>query len=94
MVLNEFDQKPSGIILPGGKVIKGFRGQRVRRIAWKMVRGLHLLHTGVVLPEHCETVSVQLYPGDTPPPEDVRVFMNFASSRGTYPGVFTHQSVI
>ena len=91
MVLNEFDEKPSGIILSGGKVIKRFRGQRIRRIAWKMVRGLHLLHTGVVLPEHWETVSVQLYPGDTPPPEDVRAFINFAPSRGTYPGVFDYK---
>ena len=58
-----------------------------------MVCGLHLLHTGVVLPEHWETVSVQLYPGDTPPPEDVRAFINFAPSRGTYPGVFDYKFV-
>jgi len=56
-----------------------------------MVRGLHFFHTGEVLPEHWETVSVQLYPGDKPPPEDVRAFISFAPSRGTYPGVFDYK---
>ena len=44
-VLREFDPTPSGIILPAGKIVKRFEGKRLARVAWKMVRGLHFLHT-------------------------------------------------
>ena len=51
MVLREFDPNPSGLLLPGGKVVKRFDGERLRRVAWNMVRGLDFHHTGEVLPE-------------------------------------------
>src|SRR5215831_3142276 len=38
-VLREFDPTPGGLILPGGKVVKRFESERLRRVAWKMVRG-------------------------------------------------------
>src|SRR6202040_398453 len=63
-VLKEFDPKPSGLILPGGKVVKRFDGERLRRVAWKMVRGLHFHHTGEVLPDNWPTVGVQIYAGE------------------------------
>jgi hypothetical protein len=91
MVLNEFDENPSGLTLPEGKVLKRFRGKRIRRVAWKIVRGLHFHHTGEVMPEHWPTTSVQLYPPDAVPPEDVLAFARYASSRGTYPGVFDYK---
>jgi len=93
MVLNEFDPNPHGLILPGGKVVKRFNGQRIRRVAWKMVRGLHFYHTAQLRPERWSTVGVQLYPldGATPLPEDVLAFASFAPSRGTYPGVFDYK---
>ena len=50
MVLSEFEPNPSGLFLPGGKVVKRFDGERLGRVAWKMVRGLHFHHTGEVLP--------------------------------------------
>ena len=50
-VLREFDNRPSGLILPRGKVVKRLDGQRVHRIAWKIVRGLYFYHEGKVLPE-------------------------------------------
>jgi len=58
MVLSEFDPNPSGLFLPGGKVVKRFDGERLRRVAWKMVRGLHFHYTGEVLPEDWPTVGV------------------------------------
>lgn len=91
MVLNEFETNPSGLVLPGGKVVKRFDGQRIRRIAWKIVRGLHFYHTAEILPEHWPTTGVQLYPSDTLPPEDVRTFITYAPPRGTYPGVFDYK---
>jgi hypothetical protein len=44
-VLSEFDPNPSGLTLPGGKVVKLFEGERLARVAWKMVRGLHFHQT-------------------------------------------------
>src|SRR5262249_52718082 len=71
MVLQEFHPKPSGLVLPSSKVVKKFDGERIRRVAWKMVRGLHFYHhSGQVLPERWPTVGVQGYAGETPPRQD------------------------
>jgi hypothetical protein len=91
-VLKEFDPKPSGLVLPGGKIIKRFDGERLKRVAWKMVRGLHFYHhAGEVLPEKWPTLSVQVYAGETPPPPDLLCFVHIAKSRGPYPGVFDYK---
>jgi hypothetical protein len=66
MVLEEFDPNPSGLLLPGGKVVKRFQGERLRRVAWKIVRGLHFYHNNEVLPENWKSVGVQIYAGETP----------------------------
>jgi hypothetical protein len=91
MVLGEFDPNPSGLLLPGGKVVKRFQGESLRRVAWKIVRGLHFYHYSKVLPENWKSVGVQIYAGETPPPDDVRCFAGIAQSRGTYPGVFDYK---
>jgi hypothetical protein len=90
-VLREFEPRPAGLILPGGKVVKRFEGERLRRIAWKMVRGLHLHHTGEVLPEHWSTVGVRVFSPDERPTDDVLLFASQAASRGSYPGVFDYK---
>jgi hypothetical protein len=90
-VLGEFDPNPNGLIIPGSKVIKRFEGERLRWVAWKMVRGLQFHHTREVLPEKWPTVGVQLFAGETPPPDDVLCFAQIAQSRGAYPGVFDYK---
>ncbi len=58
-VLEEFEPMPSGLILPADKVVKRFQGERISRIAWKIVRGLYFHHHGITLPEERVTwVSV------------------------------------
>jgi hypothetical protein len=91
MVLGEFERHPSGLILPGGKVIKRFDGERLRRVAWKIARGLHFHHTGEVFPDKWPTVGVQVFAGTTPPPNDLICFANIAESRGDHPGVFDYK---
>ena len=49
MVLSEFNPNPSGLFLPAGNVVKRFEGERLRRVAWKMVRDLHFYHTRITL---------------------------------------------
>ena len=90
-LLREFDPNPSGLIIPGGKVIKRFEGERLRWIAWKMVRGLHFHHTGEVLPEHWPTVGVRIFSRDERPTDDVLAFLSIAKSQGTYPGVLDYK---
>jgi hypothetical protein len=88
MVLNEFDRNPSGLLLPDGKVLKRFKGKRIARVGWKMVRGLHFHHAGEVPPEDWPTLSVQLFPlTETPPPEitlpnDVLAFASWSRRPG------------
>jgi hypothetical protein len=90
-ILSEFDPNPSGLVVLGGKVVKRFDGERLRRVAWKKVRGLHFHHTGEVLPEKWATVGVGIFAGETPPPDDVLCFVNIAQSRGVYPGIFDYK---
>jgi hypothetical protein len=93
-VLSEFERKPSGLTLPTGKIAKRFEGERVARIAWKIVRGLHFHHSGQVLPEDW-TTSVQLHLADnlTLPPDHFLSFMSMPNNpaHGAYPGVFTYR---
>ena len=90
-VLREFHPSPAGLILPGGKVVKRFEGQRLRRVTWKMVRGLHFHHTGEVLPEQWSTVGVKMFSPGEQPTDDVLHFARITASRGTYPGVFDYK---
>jgi len=94
MVLEEFDPNPSGLLLPGGKVVKRFQGERLRRVAWKIVRGLHFYHNNEVLPENWKSVGVQIYAGETPRPDDVRCFVAITPSRGTYPGALWDRIIV
>ncbi|MGD0917050.1 MAG: hypothetical protein ABSB22_11390 [Thermodesulfobacteriota bacterium] len=59
MVLKEFDKRPSGLILPFGKVAKRFDGQRVWRVVWKIMRGLFLKEIGRFLPD---VISFAIHP--------------------------------
>lgn len=91
-VLNEFDPRPSGLFLPGDKVIKRFDGARIQRVAWKIVRGLYFHHNGIVLAEHQPTWVSLTPPGETPP-EHFLKFMGVEDHKanGEYPGVFDYR---
>ncbi|MEP6779514.1 MAG: hypothetical protein ABJC26_06460 [Gemmatimonadaceae bacterium] len=39
-ILASFDNRPSGLHLPGGRVAMKVEGARIRRVMWKIVRGL------------------------------------------------------
>lgn len=90
-VLREFDPRPAGLVLPDGMVVKRFESERLRRVAWKIVRGLHFYHTGEVLPEKWSTVGIQVFSPDKELPQDVLCFASITSSRGMYPGVFDYR---
>lgn len=89
MIMSEFDQRPSGLYLPHGRIVKRPQGDRITRVIWKIVRGLHFVETDVYLPEHTPR-KVEFYsPGEKPSEEFVLV--RDTESKGKYPGVFDYK---
>jgi len=89
-VLNEFDHRPSGIIIPPGQVVKRFEGARVHRVAWKIVRGLYFHETGQVLPEDTPS-STEVFAPDRPPSAGFSLVLADLDGEGDYPGVFDYK---
>jgi hypothetical protein len=89
-VLGEFEPR---LVLPGNKGVKRFEGNRISRVAWKIVRGLYLHHHNEVLPADLTTWVVSLTPPGEMPPDHFRVFMSRPDNEphGQYPGVFDYR---
>lgn len=88
-VLCEFEHRPSGLVLPGGRMVKRFDGARLHRVAWKIVRGLHFHHSGEILPSgHTNWLRISL-PDDRPP--DDFFLLAEERKRGQHPGVFDYK---
>ena len=91
MVDKEFDERPSGLYLPGNKVIKNFDPERVWRVVWKITRGLFYKEYGRFLPEDTPRNFNIVSVGDQPPPEFEAV--RDTPSKGQYPGVFDYKCI-
>ena len=50
-ILQQFQERPSGIILPPGMVALKFEANRIMRVMWKITRGLFRHETGRLLPD-------------------------------------------
>jgi hypothetical protein len=88
-VMNEFEHRPTGLILPRGKIAKRFDGARLRRVAWKIVRGLYFHHFRVILPQDLVCSLRMVLPDDTPPPDFIAITNE--PTHGQYPGVFDYR---
>jgi hypothetical protein len=89
-VLSEFERRPSGLVLPKGKVIKRFEGKRLNRVLLKIVRGLYFHHYGEVLPEEL-TADVTIVSPDSPPPEHFLMALGDKQEHGRHQGVFAYK---
>ena len=88
-VLGEFERQPNGLIMPPGIILKRFEGERIRRVAWKIVRGLFFSHFGVFIPE--ETVNgCELVMPDQKPPSPF-FYLPSEPIYGKYPAVFDYR---
>jgi hypothetical protein len=88
-VYEEFERQPSGLILPPGLVVKRFNGERVHRVAWKIIRGLYFHQFNEVLPE--DTLNrLVIIPPDQPPPREFFLLPD-EPVHGQYPGVFNYK---
>jgi hypothetical protein len=92
MVLSEFEERPSGLFLPHGKILKRYDSNRIRRVLWKITRGLFFDAYKKFLPEDKPKNIKVAIPGEDPPP----TFLTLANceSKGLYPGVFDYRFFI
>ena len=89
-VLQEFERRPSGLILPANLIAKRVEGQRVHRVAWKIVRGLYFHHFNQLLPDDTPN-GLQIVPPDQPPPKEFIVGLPDHPIHGRHPGVFDYK---
>jgi hypothetical protein len=92
MVLSEFDKRPSGFILPGGKVQKRFDDKRLWRIIWKITRGLFFKELGKALPEDLPIKREMYSPGENPPL--AYDLLETVIPLGQYPMVFDYRYAV
>ncbi len=85
----EIIQRPSGLVLPYGKVLKRFDPQRVWRVVWKINRGLFFHHYGIFLPEGNSRGFDLVSPNEEPP--DTFNLVRNQISNGVYPSVFDYK---
>ncbi len=88
-VLKEFIKRPSGLVLPSGKLVKRFDPKRMWRTVWKVTRGLFFHEYGRVLPEDTPRLFKIVNIGEAPPAE-FRLLIN-KEERGAYPGIFAYK---
>jgi len=91
-VKKQFEQNPSGLVLPGDMVGQKFDGTRLTRVIWKIVRGLYFADNGqtAVLPEWTPR-KIEIYgPMDPPAPDFVIAIMG-EPSRGIVPEVLDYK---
>jgi hypothetical protein len=92
-VLSEFEEQPGGLYLPRGLVAKRVDGHRIKRVAWKVVRGLYRIEIGSYLPE--DTIyALEVKEPENRDPSDLDELwerVKAQASRGSYPGVFDYK---
>ena len=93
-VRQEFEEHPSGLHLPGGRVIKRFDGDRVNRVAWKLVRGLYFRETSTVLPDDTPFTTEIIEPERASELAGINLLwekVKAQHSGGSYGGVFEYK---
>ena len=91
-ILREFEPQPSGLHLPWGLVAKRQEGDRIKRVAWKIVRGLYFQHHSAFLYEDFP-ISCTLTAPDQRPPELFELVRDLPDdvTHGRYCGVFDYR---
>jgi hypothetical protein len=92
-VVQSFDPRPGGLYLPDERTLVRVDGARVKRVAWKIVRGLWFLENQMVLPENTPFAIEIKEPanGAAPKFEEFWNRVRAQPSRGAYQAVFAHK---
>lgn len=93
LTLKEFERRPSGLHLPADLVVKRVDPDRVRRVVWKLVRGLYALEHGAVLPDDTPFMAESFEPmyGSRSTENPVWEIVKAEPSKGTYGAVFDYK---
>lgn len=91
--LREFDERPGGLHLPSGLVVKRVEGARLVRVVWKIVRGLYFVETSNVLSEATPRKIEIIEPVRAPHSLDnsVSEAVKAQPGKGVYAGVFDYK---
>lgn len=95
-ILRSFEARPSGLVLPRGLVAVRLDGERVKRVVWKIVRGLYFLEYGTALDERTRFYVELKEPENRDPSELDRLWNVVLTqpSRGPYQAVFAHKHLL
>jgi hypothetical protein len=75
-VRRQFEERPSGLVLPNGLVVQRVQGSRLTRIVWKIIRGLFTFERHQFLPED-KARSIQIIgPFDREVPDYIVPLLN------------------
>ena len=91
--LREFEKRPGGLHLPAGVIVKRVEGERIKRVAWKIVRGLYYHETGRVLPD-ATTFALEIVEPLNRDPSDLDELWEAVKaqpSKGVYAGAFDYK---
>ena len=89
LVLDEFEKRPFGLVLPIGKIVKRFDNKRYKRVAFKIARGLIFYEEGLLIdPNALHRITNFSFSDEIP--NDVEI-INYLPSKGKYPGVFDYK---
>ena len=93
-IIQSFDKRPSGLILPNDRILIRVEGERIKRIVWKMVRGLYFIEYGNILTESTEYFVEIREPKNKAPSsnEDIWQIVKAEPSKGNYQGVFAYKN--
>jgi len=90
-ILEEFDKNPFGIALPEELIAKKYDGERIRRVAWKITRGLFFKEYNKFLPESIDKkIWISGYGKGLSP---LFPYVRDTPSRCDYPGVFDYKYI-
>jgi hypothetical protein len=92
-ILKEFERRPSGIILPHGKVGKRYNVKRTGRIIWKITRGLFYKEKEKILPEDTIHYIGRILGKYEKPTEELILVASTAPSKGQYFKVFDYKYI-
>jgi len=91
-VLKEFTHRPYGqIYLPNGLIAKNIEGERIKRVIWKITRGLFFIEYDEFLSEQV-VHAIEFYDHYTKPSEEFK-YVRDTESKGKYPGVFDYKVI-
>mgnify|MGYP001614184528 CR=1 FL=1 len=83
-------RSPGGIAAPPGKIFKKYDGDRIRKIVWKIVRGLFWKENSRFLPEQLHSRQIRIVSPHYPPRAEFEVLAG-CPHKGQYGAVFDYK---